>query len=479
MTTRVSTAQRPGATATVTNAAAMCVLAAVGYIGAANLHVTTALFGGVVLLVWTAVAFQRPHVAVAASFAGVLLANTKFRIRDADASLAGAIDGQIMLEIGVYAAIGLGLLAMFAAGRLDRRRLSTAEGAVIAYAAFAVLSIAWSLAPILTLVRSAQLCVIALLALATARLFSPAQGLRGVITAVAAFVLICTALTIVFPFARGTFVEGEHDGFRFAWFAAHPIEVGTFAAIAALGVISTVLFREAGRPRLPLIFPAPIAALLLMGVLAATAARGPILAFAVGLFTLLLLKVEIRARAAIVLVGLAFVGALAIAGPDLHAWLASASSGDSRLTYTFFRGQSAQDVLELNGRLELWGELRPAIVQNMFLGHGYLASRAVILDAADWAAAAHNALLQSLLDLGILGTLGLIALIGAGFVGTMRAHTQWRRAALAAIVVFLVVNSISTESFAGAPGFEMFLVFLCALFAGWDAADTSVAGDAA
>ena len=479
MKSRVATAGRPGATANLTSAAAMFVLAAVGYIGAANLHFTAALAGGIVLLVWTAVAFQRPGVAVAASFAGVLLANTKFRTRDADASLAGAIDGQIMLEIGLYAAIGLGLLAMFAAGRLDRRRPSTAEGIVVAYAVFAVLSIAWSLAPMLTLVRSAQLCVIALLALATARLFTPTQGLRAVITAVAAFVLICATLAIVFPFARGTFVDGEHEGFRFAWFAAHPIEVGTFAAIGALGVISTLLFREPRRPRLSLVFPAPVAALLLIAVLAATAARGPILAFALGFVTLLLLKVDVRARAALVLTGIACVGALAIAGPDLHAWLDSASSGDGRLTYTFFRGQSAQDVLELNGRLELWGELRPAIIQNMFLGHGYLASRAVILDTADWAAAAHNALLQSVLDLGILGTLGLIALIVAGFVGTVRAQTEWRRATLAAIVVFLVVNSVSTESFAGAPGFEMFLVFLCAIFAGWDAADTSVTGDAA
>lgn len=472
MTTHVSTAGRPDTTASAASAIAVIVLAAVGYLGAANLHLTVALGGVLVLIAWAAIALQQPRLAVVASFAGVLVANTKFRTREAEASLSGIVDAQILLEIALYGAIGLGLLAIYAAGHLNRRRITAAEGVVAAYVGIAALSTVWSLAPMLTLVRSAQLGVIALLAMITARVFTPFEGLRRVFTAVAAFVLVCATLAIIFPFAAGTFVDGEHQGFRFAWFAAHPIEVGTLAAVGALGLISTMLFRENALPR-PM-FGTFIGALMLMAVLAATAARGPILAFAIALFMLLLIKMDIRIRAAVVLAGTALLAALFVAGPDVQAWLDSASSGNGRLTYTFFRGQSAQDVLELNGRVALWSELSPAIGDRLFLGHGYLASRAVILDAAEWAAAAHNALLQSVLDLGLIGSVALIALIGAAVFGAARARTPWRRATLASLVVFLVVNSVSTESFAGAPGFEMFLVFLCAIFAGWDAADTSV-----
>lgn len=477
MTPHVSTAERSDATMSVASAVAVMALAAVGYVGAANLQVLAALTGVIAIIGWTVVAFERPRLAVAASFAGVLVANTKFRTRDADASLSGTIDAQVALEIGVYAVIGLGLLAILVASRLNRRRLAKAEIIVIAYTSIAAVSILWSLAPVLTLVRSAQLAVIALLAMITARVFTPTNGLRTVFTVVAAFVLVCSALAIVFPFAAGAFVDGEHEGFRFAWFAAHPIEVGTFAAIAALGLISTLLFRDKARPYRPLAIPTSIVVILLVAVLAASAARGPILAFGVGLLTLLLMTLEARARAALILVSAAAVATFFVVGPDVYAWLDSVSSGDSRLTFMLFRGQSAQDVLELNGRLALWGELRPAIADRLFLGQGYLASRSIILDTAEWAAAAHNALLQSVLDLGIVGSLTLVALIGAGTLGAARARTQWGRAAIASLVAFLVINSISTESFAGTPGFEMFLVFLCAIYAGWDAADTSVEGE--
>jgi exopolysaccharide production protein ExoQ len=476
MTSHASAAQRPDTTTEVISAVAVMGLAVVGYLGAANVSLIAALVGIMVMVVWAAIAIDRERLAVAASFVGVLVANTKFRTRDADASLSGSIDAQIMLEIGLYAVIGLGLLAVYVAGRVDRRRLTGTEGIVIAYAAIAALSTVWSLAPMLTLVRSAQLGVIALLALVTARTFTPTEGLRKMFTAVAAFVLVCSALALVFPFAAGTFVDGEHEGFRFAWFAAHPIEVGTFAAIAALGLISMIMFGSTARPYRPLGISTFIGAVLLVAVLAASAARGPILAFGVGLFTLFLLKLEVRARAALLAVSAALVGAIFVAGPDLQAWMDSASAGNSRLSYTFFRGQSAQDVLELNGRLALWSELRPAITDRLFLGHGYLASRSIILDTAEWAAAAHNALLQSVLDLGIVGSLTLIALLGAALFSAMRARTPWVRATLASLSVFLIINSISTESFAGTPGFEMFLVFLCAIAAGWDAADTSSDG---
>jgi len=160
-------------------------------------------------------------------------------------------------------------------------------------------------------------------------------------------------------------------------------------------------------------------------------------------------------------------------GPDVQAWLGSAANQDSAMSRLFFRGQSADTVLGLSGRMELWDDLRPAIAGHSLFGYGYQASRSVVLDVASWAAYAHNALLQTILDLGLIGTLALVALVTIGLFGalfralgaTTRGLTPWLRATVAALMVFLVLNSISTESFAGSPGFETSLLFICALCA--------------
>jgi O-antigen ligase len=128
----------------------------------------------------------------------------------------------------------------------------------------------------------------------------------------------------------------------------------------------------------------------------------------------------------------------------------------------FFRGHTAERVLTLNGRLELWSDLGPVIATTPVLGHGFQASRAVVLEAAPWAAYAHNALLQAVLDLGVVGAGALVVLIAVAFGGALRSTVDpWLRAVITALMVFLVLNSVATESFAGSPGFETLLLFLC------------------
>ena len=303
------------------------------------------------VIVWAAVAFERPRLAVAASFAGVLVANTKFRTREADASLAGDIDAQIMLEIGLYAVIGFGLLAVYAAGRADRRRLTGTEGIVLAYAGIAALSTLWSLAPALTLVRAAQLGVIALLAMITARIFTPTEGLRKIFTSVAAFVLVCSALALVFPFAAGTFVDGEHEGFRFAWFAAHPIEVGTFAAIAALGLHlddpvrqydAGLTARSASRRSSA---PCSWSSCSRLPLRADRSSRSPSASSRSSFCSS-----KLRARAALMRRERGRWLRVHRRGPIcMRGWLGIRRGQPAELTV--FRGQSAQDVLGLNGRL--------------------------------------------------------------------------------------------------------------------------------
>jgi O-antigen ligase len=205
-------------------------------------------------------------------------------------------------------------------------------------------------------------------------------------------------------------------------------------------------------------------AIPLVAILMFTDARGPMLAFGAAVCTLVLMRMRPVTRAAVILFAAAICLAGIAAGSHLQHWLAAAANSDNPIAQIAFRGESADTLMELHGRVDLWDDLRPAIAAHPVVGYGYQASRLVVLDAASWAAYAHNALLQTVLDLGIVGTFALLVLIGIAFLGRTRGILpSWARAAALSLMVFLTVNAISTESFAGAPDFETLLLFVCAL----------------
>ncbi|OLC40014.1 MAG: hypothetical protein AUH43_27465 [Acidobacteria bacterium 13_1_40CM_65_14] len=471
--TRVGTAARYPATETGAGwvVVGVLALAVIGYVGVADLRVSAAVVAAAALTAWGALAFQRPRLALSASFLFTLIAGTKFRIRDAAASLDGVMDAQILLEIALFAVIGVGLVAVWIAGRGDRRGLTAVEALILGYAAIALMSTLWSLAPALTLVRAIQLLIMSALAIVAVRVLTPSGALWTACTAIAAYVLVCAGLAAIFPWASGTFYY--EDGFRFAWFSMHPVSVGTLTAIAALGLLSASVFGPPDGLSRKLGIPLPCYVIPLVLVLVLTNSRGPLLAFVAGLGIVMLMRVRSSLRALLLLIIASLVLMYVASGPDVQAWLGSAANQDSAMSRLFFRGQSADTVLGLSGRMELWDDLRPAIAGHSLFGYGYQASRSVVLDVASWAAYAHNALLQTILDLGLIGTLALVALVTIGLFGalfralgaTTRGLTPWLRATVAALMVFLVLNSISTESFAGSPGFETSLLFICALCA--------------
>jgi O-antigen ligase len=452
--------------------AAIPLLVAAGYLGVADARVSAALAGLVVVAGWAALAWHHPRLVMSASFPLVLLAGTKFRMRDAEATLAGAADAQILMELGLFAVIGAGVLAAWVA-LSDRRRFTRTEAILMAYTAIAVTSTLWSVAPALSLVRGAQLAVLAGLAIVSVRALPPGGALWTACRAVAVYALACAAIALIVPAAAAPSMFAETR--RFAWFAMHPIDAGSLAAIGLLGMAAAVMFRGWHGPTRVLGLPPMCYALALMVVLVMTNSRGPLLACAAGAGMLLLARVTAPVRISLVLTGVSCVLLYMVFGADVRAALEAASRDNSALTQLLFRGQDADTVLELNGRMELWQDLAPAISAHALTGYGYQASRAVILDAAAWAAYAHNALLQALLDLGLVGTLALLALIAIGLSGAAKATLAPRtRATLAALVVFLAVNSIATESFAGAPGIETLVLFVCALSAAPRVRDVSV-----
>src|SRR5205814_2403693 len=332
---------------------------------------------------------------------------------------------------------------------------------ILGYAALAALSTLWSAASVLTFIRAAQLTTIALLAIAAVRVLGESSALWMACVSVAVYVIVCASLAATLPFAAQTYESAE--GFRFSWFSMHPIEAGTFAAIGTLGLLSATLLtrrRLLGMP--PLVYVAALGAVLVL-----TNSRGPLLACLAGAGVLVLLQVEVRTRTALVLTGGTLAGAYVAVGPDLGRWLSELANQDNAITRLLFRGETADTLLQLNGRLDLWETVRPSITAHPLLAYGYQASRAIVLDAADWAAYAHNALLQTVLDLGVVGTIALLMIVVIGLIGFARGHQcGWTHATLGALLVFLILNFISTECFAGVPVVQTLVLFICVL-ASW------------
>lgn len=445
--------------------AAVLALMAIGYVGASNLWLTAAAAGAIAMAAWAAVAVRHPRMAIAASLAALLVAGTKFRLRDATESLSGVMDWQIVLELGLYGVVAVAVLAIGAFGRYRRKPLNRGEILILAYTALALLSTVWSEAPALTFVRAVQLGIIACVVALSVRVVSPSRAMWTACSALVVYVILGALSTFVAPPANA--YERDETYFRFAWFAVHPITAATLAAMAALGVLSASFFPRAGNRRVMGV-PRILVLTPLVAILILTSTRGPLLAFAAGAGVLVLMRTAWIGRLALyATAGLAVFVYLA-AGADFRQWIeAAAANRDSAIADMFFRGHTAERVLGLNGRLELWDYLGHYIAANPVLGHGFQASRAILLDTATWAAYAHNALLQAMLDLGLVGTAALIALVAAGVIGALRTPmNQWLRAVLASLMVFLVLNSVTSESFAGPPGFEMLMLLLCIACAG-------------
>ncbi len=419
-----------------------------------------AFFGGgiLVVLALTHLAYSRPAAAVSAGCLMVLIADTKFRIRDPKAQLTGAVDGQIVLELALY-----GLIAVIAFTLLlcsTRRRVALRLPGLLlcGYVGVCIASFTWSLAPAVTLVRSFQVLVLFAFTYAAVRVIGAEPTGRALTVVCAAYVLVCVALVPVLPQ-----YQAYRMGGRFGWFYVHPIVAGTYAAVAALCVLSVGLYSARGwRERLlwcPIwIYPLPLVTVLLM-----TNSRGPLLAF-VGGAGILLLK-RLRPHTVTVLGSLGFLVILGIVGSTSSvAGVLDASDADDNIVMRqILRGQNSTQFLGLSGRVELWQNALGPLLQHPLTGYGYQGSRTVILNAAEWAGDAHSAYLQTLLDVGALGgvflfSAFLLVVIG-GFPG-QRRRSRWDEVQVTAVIVFVLLNAITHESFA-IVGLELLFGFAC------------------
>ena len=244
----------------------------------------------------------------------------------------------------------------------------------------------------------------------------------------------CGALLLTFKLLSG----GIHTTLasRFSLSAQeYPIYLGRSSADGVIIAIYVVLTATRAWARMAAVAVLP----LLIVALLAAGSRGPVVAFAVGLVTLLgLIAASGRAQRRLLLVGAALLGA-AIVAPLL---LPSSSIGRA-ISALVGSGSGVSS----NGRSELWAQAFAAFATHPLfgLGTGGFASLNPELRYP------HNLLLEMSVELGVVGTV-LVAGVIVGFATRLLA--AWRMGS-------------GTDRIAAATLIALFLmIFVNALFSG-------------
>jgi O-antigen ligase len=365
----------------------------------------------------------------------VVASEYKVRLRADDDAISGNADPFVLLEMAAYGVVALFLfLKVRPSVRLNRANWLVFLG--YAYAAVVTVSALYSPYFSLAVVRAAQLVIMLALARSIVR-----HGGRAAMHQVAHACTVLVAASVVFgvlvPFPR---LPTQPD--RFTWLYLHPVAAGQFTAIAV--VLLTAYVFGANLPRPGPRWPIWIY-LVMLGVcsagLLATQTRGAVLGAAVGVLAVIWTrwrgsrKIEVGVVLAIVLAAVA---------------LTSSSAIES----FFARGESTAQLASLNSRTELWQQALALFPQHPLYGFGLSSTRGLFLETIGLGGG-HNALINLLVDTGVLGALTWLALLAgillaAARITALDSQLWMDRIVILSLLLSLITSSVFAESL-GAP----------------------------
>ena len=265
------------------------------------------------------------------------------------------------------------------------------------FALIAIASTLWSPTPVYTAVGSFGFLATLLFCCAAATKLSEQAIYRTVMISFAIYVALNLMSAITIPDIAWLSTFTDADAPRLQGVSSHPNILGK--EMAAFICLLLPLGLAYGKKRSTYFFVA-----LAFAIILATRSRTSLLAMLVTLSLPMLVRPQVLRPMA--LVGAAFVGAAVLAisvgfVPNVQSLLDGAS-----------RSSDASEILTLTGRTELWGFVWSKILEAPILGHGFGAADAVL--SREWwgppdaSVGAHNTWLQSLLMLGVVGTIPFV-----------------------------------------------------------------------
>jgi O-antigen ligase len=319
---------------------------------------------------------------------------------------------------------------------------------MLAFSGWVLLSVLWSLHPVLTLSKGIQLTAIVIGALLYAdafRRFRTAEHDFANTLAIVLLVLVLTGLianTFIWgtPFAMGgteVLNEGVEARPRLRIAYGHP---GFMGYLAAFGIMSVYASGFRWTYKLPALF-------LLLYVLRLTDSRSGSIALLFAVIAMILIKR--RWKACLV--------ALYLAGWTALGYLTVVNMGarPDDLLYPV-RPLLPEDLETLNGRTEVWSLAFEYIRDSPILGIGYYSARFILLPVFYWAGDTHNTWIEILLSLGLFGLLFAVLFLVSSFAIAFRTRNAL---ALGVLVFSLCYTMTSIPLFV--PDYPMVIVLLC------------------
>ncbi len=365
----------------------------------------------------------------------VVVSDFQFRLRENTQAVSGNADPFVLLEIATYGSVALFLFLKFR----PRPRLRKAPKLVLlgyAYAGVLALSALYSPYPALAVVRAGQVLVVVALFRCVA-LHTDLRTPHRIAHAFAVLMAASVIFGVLVPFPRLPLQQE-----RFTWLHVHPVQAGEMLAVAVIVHAAYVITRglERAGPRWPMGFYVLLLVICGSGLLA-TRTRGAVLGAAVGVAVVLWTRWRGARKFEVVAIGSVVVALVAVSGADA-------------IEQYFARGESVDQLASLNARTDLWEHAFRLVADHPLYGYGLTSSRGLFLESMGLGGG-HNALVNLLVDTGILGALlwlALLVAIGITAARLLRGPSATRVDGIVVLAVLLgmMANSIFTEGL-GSP----------------------------
>jgi exopolysaccharide production protein ExoQ len=334
----------------------------------------------------------------------------------------------------VWIAVYLVAAATLLDGAARHRLVVRLPPALLAFAGLAAASVLWSAAPEVTARRSLGLIGTVIIGLLLAQRLTPIELLDAVRRAVA---LVAVFSLLLFVLGDPRAIDPVHDSLRGVLATKN-----TLGRVMGLGILATAtsVYLDTSRARRAIVSAVPMVIALAL----TDSAGGTVIAFLV----LVLVTVASLARATSGQVLLA--GAVALSLGAVAFALPATTAEDAV-------GLLGRD-LTITGRTEIWGMSLEAFAHRPVLGYGYGAfwhADGPIEAARIWALLywpvpnAHNGILDSALQLGVVGaTLALALVVGLLVRGVidLRAGRQHLGVLRLAVGLLTIVSNLVESS---------------------------------
>lgn len=380
---------------------------------------------------------RREYWPIVCALAFVLASDYKFRLRADNDTINGQADIFVLIEVATYALIACFLFWRYKPTfRLRRADALTYLG--YAYVAVCAGSAFYSPYHALALVRAGQVVVVLAFARSVARHARPDAPHR-IAHAYAVLITVSVIFGILVPYPKLPSQPG-----RFTWLYIHPVEAGMLLAISVIILTAYLLGGRVPRsgPRWHLGVYA-VLWLVDVGALFATGTRGA----AVGALVGIMIVVATRWRG-IRKLEIALVGGVALGGVVL--------AFAPRITAFIARGESAAQLETLNFRTDLWSQALADFAQHPLYGYGFTADRGLFLNSTGLGGG-HNAIINLLVDTGVVGTAVWFALLVAIGLTAYRLRPRGMatdRGIVLGLLIGMFANSMFTDEL-GAPANAM------------------------